>query len=213
MSSPSPHAVTELLQAWSNGDDQAFAELIPLVYAELHRIANRSLRQLRHGHTLQPTALINEAFLKLIGQERAQWVNRQQFFAVAAELMQRILLDYARRRSAAKRGGQAQRLALDDLSALPEHPSLEISEAKLLELLSVEQALQKLHELDPDKSRVVTLRYVIGLSLEETAEVLGLSLSTVTRHWRTARAFLKRELMDAPERTAPRISEEVTTND
>lgn len=187
------HEVTELLIAWGNGDRTAFDRLIPLVYAELRRIAERELNRENRPHTLQPTALVNEAFIKLIDRDQVQWSNRQQFFGVAAEMMQNILIDYARKHFAEKRGGRAQKIMLDDLLDSPDHP-FEISEAKLLELLTLEEALRKLRRRAPEKSDVFALRYILGFSLEETCEALGLSQSTVSRHQRIALAFLKREL-------------------
>lgn len=203
MNSPASHEVTELLLAWGKGDREALERLIPLIYAELHRIAKRELNREDRPHTLQPTALVNEAFLKLIKQERAQWQNRQQFFGVAAEMMQNILIDYARKHFAEKRGAHAQKIPLDDLLDLPGYPAaVEISEAKLAELLTLDNALRKLRRRDPEKSRVFALRYTLGFSLEETCEALGLSLSTVTRHQRIALAFLKHELTRTQNRAA-----------
>lgn len=178
--------MTELLHAWSGGDDQALEKLIPLVYAELHRIAERSLRRMNRGVTLQPTALINEAFIKLIGQDRSQWQNREQFFGVAANLMRRILLDYARKHCAVKRGSGGFKLPLDD--------SLEISGEKAAELIALDDALLSLEKIDPAKSRIVELRYFGGLTVEETAHALDISMTTVGRQWRAARAWLYREL-------------------
>ncbi len=186
MSSIPPQNVTELLHAWSGGDDQALEKLIPLVYAELHRIAERSLRRMNRGVTLQPTALINEAFIKLIGQDRSQWQNREQFFGVAANLMRRILLDYARKHCAVKRGSGGFKLPLDD--------SLEISGEKAAELIALDDALLSLEKIDPAKSRIVELRYFGGLTVEETAHALDISMTTVGRQWRAARAWLYREL-------------------
>lgn len=186
MSSIPPQNVTELLHAWSGGDDQALEKLIPLVYAELHRIAERSLRRMNRGVTLQPTALINEAFIKLIGQDRSQWQNREQFFGVAANLMRRILLDYARKRRAVKRGSGQVRFTLDD--------ALEISDEKAAELIALDDALLSLEKIDPAKSRIVELRYFGGLTVEETALALDISVTTVVRQWRAARLWLYREL-------------------
>jgi RNA polymerase sigma factor (TIGR02999 family) len=190
------------LLAWGNGDRTALDRLAPLVYTELRRIAERELNRENRPHTLQPTALVNEAFIKLIDRNKVQLSNRQQFFGVAAELMQRILIDYARKHFAAKRGGHAQQIPLDNLLDSPDHPVIEMSDAKLAELLALDESLQKLSRMDPEKSRVVALRYVLGFSLEETCEALGLSLSTVTRHWRMARAFLKHELIDSQNEAA-----------
>jgi RNA polymerase sigma factor (TIGR02999 family) len=202
VNAPNSHEVTELLLAWGNGDRTALDRLVPLVYTELHRIAERELNRENRLHTLQPTALVNEAFIKLIDRNRVQWRNRQQFFGVAAELMQHILIDYARKHFAAKRGGHAQQIPLDDMLDSPDHPTVEMSDAKLAELLALDDSLKKLSRMDPEKSRVVALRYIFGFSLEETCEALGLSLSTVTRHWRMARAFLKRELLESHDEVA-----------
>jgi len=202
VNSPTSHEVTELLLAWSNGDRTALERLLPLVYAELRRIAERELNRENRPHTLQPTALVNEAYLKLVDQNQAQWENRRQFFGVAAELMQRILIDYARKRFAAKRGGRSLKIPLDELPESPDQPVIELSEEKLAELLTLDAALRKLRRLDPEKSRIVALRYILGFSLEETCEALGLSLSTVTRQWRAARAFLKHEMTRASNGSA-----------
>lgn len=202
MDSPTSHEITELLLAWGNGDRSALERLIPLIYAELRRIAERELNREDRPHTLQPTALVNEAFLKLIKQDRAQWQNRQQFFGVAAETMQNILIDYARKHFAGKRGGRAQKITLDEMLGSPDHPVLEMSDAKMAELLTLADGLRKLRRRDPEKSRVFALRYTLGFSLEETCEALGLSLSTVTRHQRIALAFLKLELTRTQSGTA-----------
>ncbi|MGE0885789.1 MAG: sigma-70 family RNA polymerase sigma factor [Blastocatellales bacterium] len=198
MSHVDPRTVTHLLVSWNEGDRGAFDQLIPLVYAELHRIAERSLHQEQEGHTLQPTALVNEAFLKLCDQTRVEWQNRLHFFAVAAKLMRRILLDHARKHHAAKRGGYAKKIPLDSLLNLSEEQitrsGFEWSDEKTLELMALEDALQELEELDPEKCHVVELRYFFGLTVEETADALGVSVPTVVRQWRAARAFLYRSI-------------------
>jgi RNA polymerase sigma-70 factor (ECF subfamily) len=184
---PSNHEVTQLLRAWSEGDDQALAKLTPLVYRELHRIAHRYMRQERSNHTLQTTALINEAYVRLIDWKSARWQNRAQFFGVAATLMRRILVDFARSRKYAKRGGGARAtVSLDEAAA--------VSRDRAREILSLDEALQSLAVIDPRKSQIVELRFFGGLSLEETAEVLSVSSRTVLREWDLAKAWLNREL-------------------
>ncbi len=190
--------ITQLLLAWSDGDRQALDRLVPLVYTELHRIAARSLRRENEGHTLQPTALVNEAFLKLFDQSRIDWQNRLHFFGVAANLMRRILIDHARRHLADKRGGDVVKVPLESLFNVSEDTlatgRLDWSDDKLVELLSLDEALNKLERLDPDKCRVVECRYFFGLTVEETAAALNVSAATVVREWRGARAFLHRAL-------------------
>ena len=178
--------VTLLLKQVANGNQQAAARLIPVIYGELHRVAKRHLRQERRDHTLQPTALVHEAFLKLVAQRDANWQNRAHFFAVASQLMRRILVDYARRRLRSKRGGKQTKLPLDGV--------LVISQDRCDEVLAVDEALERLAALDPRQSRVVELRFFGGLSMEETAKVLGVSSKTVKRQWSTAKAWLYGEL-------------------
>jgi len=179
--------VTALLRAWSRGDAEAGERLLPIVYGELRRQAARLLRRERRDHTLQPTALVHETYLRLIEQRAADWKNRTQFFAVAATAMRRILVDHARRHGARKRGGSWDRISFDETRrAWPGPPDVEI--------LALEEALEELAVLDPAKVRMVELRFFAGLSLEETAAVLGVSESTVTRDWRLARAWLFRRL-------------------
>ena len=174
-----PGAVTVLLTRVRNGDQGALAELTPLVYRELRRLAGHFMRQERTGHTLQPTALVHEAYLCLVGQDRVDWQNRAQFMAVAAQIMRRILLQYARRRGAAKRaGGDGAHL----------HAAADIGRTE--EILAVDEVLARLACLDPQQARVVELRYFGGLSVEETAEVMGLSPRTVKRDWAMAKAWL-----------------------
>lgn len=177
--------VTGLLRAWSHGEPGAAEKLVPLVYDELRRQAARYLRRERRDHTLRPTALVHEAYLRLFGQDRAAWKNRAQFFGVAAQVMRRILVDHARHRGAAKRAGGWRRISLDDDLGAP---------ARDLDLVELEDALVELAALDPDKVRMVELRFFGGLSLDETAEVFGVSPSTITREWRMTRAWLYRRL-------------------
>ncbi|HEV3410083.1 MAG TPA: sigma-70 family RNA polymerase sigma factor [Chthoniobacterales bacterium] len=184
-----PADVTQLLGQWSGGDGEALDELMPLVYDELRRMAHRHMAGERGDHTLQTTALVNEAYLKLKGQREARWQNRAQFFAVAAHMMRHILVDYARRNARAKRGGGAQQVTLDD--------AMLVSNDKTEELLAVDEALQKLEQFDKRKSQVATMRFFAGLSVEETAEALAVSVETVTRDWRMARAWLRNELSAA----------------
>jgi RNA polymerase sigma factor (TIGR02999 family) len=185
LSSPSA-TITQLLVQWSRGEQQALDALTPLVYQELRRLARRHLRRERPDHTLESTALVHEAYLRLIDQNNIQWQNRNHFFALASELIRRILVDYARNRMAAKRGGQNIKLSLDEAIAAPEK--------KDLDLVALDDALQALAARDPRQSRIVELRYFGGLTLETTADVLGISLATVKRDWLLAKAFLKREL-------------------
>jgi len=178
--------MTQLLSAWGDGDKVALEQLMPLVYQELHRLASRHLASERVGHTLQPTALVNEAYLRLIDQKRFRWQTKAHFLAIAAHMMRRILVDYARARRYAKRGGGAPVVTLDEAAAL--------SVERASDLIAVDDVLTRLSELDPRKGRVVELRFFGGLSVEETAEVLQISPNTVLRDWRTAKAWLHREL-------------------
>ena len=182
-----PENITQLLVDWSHGDQKALDKLMPLVYNELRRLAGNYLRRERPGHTLQPTALVNEAYLKLIDQRKAKWQNRAQFFGVAAQLMRRILVDHARERQAAKRGGSdQQRLSITSAEKLVQQPEVD--------LLALHEALEELATLDPQQERIVELRFFGGLSIEETAEVLGIGHATVERDWKMARAWLRRKL-------------------
>jgi RNA polymerase sigma-70 factor (ECF subfamily) len=180
-----PGEVTRLLLAWREGDQGALDRLIPLVYGELHRMAERYLRRERPGHTLQPSAIVNEAYLRLLGRQGADWQNRAHFFAVAAQSMRRILVEHARHRDAKKRGGQGARYLLD---------TVVMTEPRSVDLIAVDDALVKLTELDSEQGRVVELRFFGGLTEEETAEVLSVSPTTVHRKWLLAKAFLHREL-------------------
>ena len=182
----SQESVTELLAAWSQGDGTALENLLPLVDRELRQIAHRHMRRERPGHTLQTTALLNEAYLRLVDQTRTRWQNRAHFFAVAAQIMRRILLNHARDRAAGKRGSGAKKLDLDDVAV--------ISDERAAELLALGEALDSLEKLDPRKSRIVELRYFGGLTVNEIAEVLKLHPDTITREWGRAKAFLRREL-------------------
>lgn len=184
-----PEEVTRLLSAWSEGDRAALDRLLPLVEHELRRLAHRHMRRERGDHTLQTTALVNEAYLRLIGQRQVRWQNRAHFFGIAAQFMRRILIDHARKHAYAKRGGGARKISLDQAPVL--------SDERAAELVALDDALRSLAELDQRKSRVVELRYFGGLSVEETAEVVGISPDTVAREWRRAKAFLRRELSAA----------------
>lgn len=178
--------VTELLTKWSNGDQTALEQIIPLVEKELHRLAHNYMRQEHVGHTLQTTALINEAYLRLIGQNRTRWQNRKHFYAIAARIMRRILLSYARDRNRLKRGGGTIQISLSEVEV--------ISDEKSVELIVLDDALNRLALVDERKSKVVEMRYFGGLSVEETAEVLGVSSVTVLRDWNLAKAWLAREM-------------------
>src|SRR5438045_8172097 len=188
----SPDSVTQLLVDWSEGNQTALDRLMPLVYAELHRLAKNYLRRERPGHTLQPTALVNEAYLKLIDQKSARWQNRAQFYGVAAQLMRRILVDHARQHQAAKRGGSdQQRLSITSAGQLG---AKQLANEPAVDLLALHEALNELAEIDPQQSRIVELKFFGGLSIEETAEVLGVGHATVERDWKMARAWLRRKL-------------------
>lgn len=183
----SPHSnITELLIDWSKGNSEALNELLPLVERELHRMAKIQMRKFRPGNTLQTTALINETYIRLVDQDRVHWQNRAHFFAIAAGMMRRILLNYIRDQGRVKRGGGAVQITLDD--------GVMITEAKSNEILALEEALCRLGEIDSRKAKVVELRYYGGLSVEETAEVLKVSGVTVMRDWNMAKAWLAREL-------------------
>ncbi len=180
--------VTLLLTQVANGNQDAAARLIPLVYEELHRLAERRLRLERPNHTLQPTALVHEAYLKLVAQRNANWQSRAHFFALASQLMRRILVDYARSRLRAKRGGKQVKLPLDE--------ALLFTEDRCDELLALDESLERLEKLDARQSRIVELRFFGGLTVEEAAEVLGISPKTVKREWSTAKAWLYGELKE-----------------
>ena len=179
-----PHEVTQLLAAWSDGDGAALNKLLPLVEGELHRLAHRYMSHERQDHTLQTTALVNEAYLKLIDQ-KGEWQNRAHFFGIAAQIMRRILIDHARKHLGPRRGG-GNKISLDEVAV--------ISNDRAAELVALDEALTTLANVDERKGRVVELRYFGGLSVEEAATVLGVSVDTITRDWRRAKAFLRREL-------------------
>lgn len=180
--------ITELLVAWSAGDREALDRLVDVAYPELHALARRAMRGERRDHTLQPTALVNELYLKLVDQDRADWRNRAQFFAVAARLIRRILVDHARRRARAKRGGGATRVTagIEDVAPVPARPEVDV--------LALEGALRGLRSLDPRQEQVVELRFFGGLTIREAASVLAVSPATVKRDWETAKAWLQREM-------------------
>ena len=183
---PAPPEVSQLLHAWSNGDQTARDKLMPLVYDELRQMARGYMERQRPGHLLQTTALIHEAYLRLVDQPAVQWQNRAHFFGVAAKAMRSILVDYARTKHAAKRGGALQQVSLDEAAT--------VSTERTAEVVALDDALQNLAALDPRKSQVVEMRYFGGLTVEETAEVLHVSPETVARDWRLARTWLLREL-------------------
>lgn len=182
----SPRNITELLIAWGDGDQNAPEKLIPLVEKELHRIAGRYMRRENPAHTLQTTALVNEAYIQLADQRETRWQNRAHFFGIAAGIMRRILLNYARDRRRDKRGGGAEKVSLSEVAIM--------SEERSEELLALDKALRKLESIDERKSSVVELRYFGGLSVEETAAFLKVSPVTVARDWKLARAWLRREM-------------------
>jgi RNA polymerase sigma factor (TIGR02999 family) len=182
-----PHEITLLLQAWSDGNHTGLDELLPLVYDELHRQAHRFLRRERQNHTLQTTALIHEAYLNLIKQNRVSWQNREHFFAISANMMRRVLVNYANARHRKKRGGSAENLALDDTILLA-------TQKTEVDLLALDEALTRLAKMDKQQEQIVELRYFSGLTIEETAEVLGVSPATIKRDWKMTKAWLHREL-------------------
>jgi RNA polymerase sigma factor (TIGR02999 family) len=185
---PSPGDVTSLLNSLADGDQGAAARLVPLIYKELQRLAARCLRRERRDHTLQATALVHEAYIKLTGQRSARWENRAQFFAVASQLMRRILVDYARRQERIKRGGRQHKVSLNEV--------LLLSQTRTDELLAVHESLSRLERLDPRQGRIVELRYFGGLTVDEAAHVLGISSKTVLREWNIAKAWLYGELKE-----------------
>lgn len=178
--------ITSLLAAWSEGKEEALNDLLPVVERELRRIAHNYMRRENPNHTLQTTALVNEAYLKLVNDRNAQWQNRAHFFALSALVMRRILINHARDRKADKRGNGADHVNIEDVHIL--------SPEKSAELLALDEALEKLAKVDPIKSRIVELRYFSGLTLEETAKVLGIAPITVSVHWRSAKAWLGKEI-------------------
>jgi RNA polymerase sigma factor (TIGR02999 family) len=191
MSAPSQKQITQMLVDWSNGDQAALEKLTPLVYDELHRLARRYMGRERPGHTLQTSALVNEAYIRLIDWKTIPWQNRAHFFAVSAQLMRRILVDFARSRNYAKRGGGVRNVSLDE--------AMVVTRGKSAELVELDDALSELSRLNERQSRVVELRFFGGLELEEVAEVLKVSVGTVRRDWSLARAWLYRELSKSAE--------------
>jgi RNA polymerase sigma factor (TIGR02999 family) len=185
----SPPGITRLLIDWKNGSPEALEQLMPMVETELRRIAANYMRREKPGHTLQTTALVNEAYLKLIDQREVRWQNRSHFFALASQLIRRILLDHARSQGRAKRGGTALHLDLEDVAV--------ISPAKSEELIALDEALARLAEFDVRKSKIVEMRFFGGLTVNEVAEVLGIAPVTVMLHWRLAKAWLAREIRGA----------------
>ena len=183
---PSPDEVTQLLLDWSKGNEAAFEILTPLVYEELHRLAHRHMRRERAGHTLQTSALVNEAYVRLIDQRNVDWQSRAQFFSIASRLMRRILVDHARAHNREKRGGGALQVSLDEAAF--------VSQERAAELIALDDALSSLAAIDERKTQVVELRFFGGLSVEETAEVLKVSAVTVMRDWSTAKAWLNRAI-------------------
>jgi RNA polymerase sigma factor (TIGR02999 family) len=181
--------VTQLLIDWGNGDRAALSQLMPLVYGELHKLADRYLRREHPNHTIQATALVHEAYLRLIDQHLVQWQNRAHFFGVAAQMMRRILVNYALAQQADKRGGNRYKVSLNENMAM-----MEIKRDKDMEVVALDDALNRLAEMDERKSRLIELRFFGGLTMEETAEVLGISLATAKRDWSMARAWLYREV-------------------
>lgn len=183
MAQDSTDDVTQLLIKLTDGNAQVLDDLLPLIYDELRVLANRYLRRERKEHTLQPTALVHEAYLKLVDQTQVRWQNRAHFFGVAAQIMRRILVDHARKHTADKRGGEFEKLPIEE-------EILVVSDEKSVELLALDEALENLAKIDPQKSKIVELRYFGGLSVEETAEVMGVSAVTIKRQWRMAKAWL-----------------------
>jgi RNA polymerase sigma factor (TIGR02999 family) len=181
-----PGEVTTLLSAWREGDQDAFEKLIPIVYADLRRIAARYMRSENEGHTLQTTALVHEAYLRLTGERERSWENRAHFFGVAAQIMRNLLVDHARRAMTSKRGGVGVAVQLDASSGL--------TEISPEDLLALNEALKRLSDVDPRAGRIVELRYFVGLTIEEIAEVIGASVRTVNREWKTAKTWLRAEL-------------------
>jgi RNA polymerase sigma factor, TIGR02999 family len=186
---PSSLEITGLLKDWNNGSTQALEKLIPLVESELRRIARNCMRRESPGHTLQTTALVNEAYLKLVDQREVRWQNRAHFFALASQIMRRILVDHARGRKRAKRGGEAVHIDLNEVAV--------ISPEKSEDLIALDEALTRLSVFDPNKGKIVEMRFFGGLSVDEVAEVLGIAPVTVALHWRLAKTWLRRELTSA----------------
>jgi len=186
MAPASPHGITQLLKAWGNGEQEALEQLIPLIYSELHRLAHRYMERERNAHTLQSTALVHEAYERLIDLKEVSWQNRAHFFGVSARLMRRVLVDYARSRRYSKRGGEWRQVPLNEAVA--------VFRDRRTDVVALDDALRTLAGIDPRKSRVVEMRFFGGLSIKETAEVLNVSPETVLRDWRLAKVWLLREL-------------------
>jgi len=186
----SNNQITELLVRWRGGDQQALDSLFPLVYSELRQIAHHYLQRERSDHTLQSTALVHEAYVRLVGHNVPQWQDRAHFFGVAARVMRQVLVEYARNHQAAKRGGGASKVTLEEGLQAPQPMNLDV--------IMLDDALKNLANLDPQQSRIVELRFFAGLSIEDTSEVLGISPATVSREWTTARAWLHREISRGP---------------
>lgn len=184
-----PNEISQLLDEWSHGNQAALDRLYPLVYDELRRMAHRYMSRERKGHTLQTTALINEAYLRLVEQKHVQWANRAHFFGISAQIMRRILIDHARRYEYSKRGGGTQKVSLEEVAV--------VAKERSRELLAVDEALTRLGEIDPRRSQVVELRFFGGLTNDEIAALLKISANTVTRDWNLARAWLYQELSRA----------------
>src|SRR5205814_5023984 len=180
------HEVTQLLIQWSNGDKAALDKLMPLIYEELRQLARHYMNRERAGHTLQTTALVNEAYLRLINRKQVHWQNRAHFFAIAAHLMRSILVDHARSHAYAKRGGDARKITIDE--------AMSVSQERAAEVVALDDVLKQLANFDHQQSRIVELRFFGGLTIDETAVVLGLSPATIKREWSTARAWLYHEL-------------------
>ena len=185
---PHPPEITDLLLAWGNGEPAAADKLLPAIYDELHRQAARAMRRENDRHTLQPTALVNEAYMRLVDQRRVEWKSRAHFFGIAAQVMRRVLVDHARARLAEKRGGDFKQVTLAGAAEAAAH------EAEDIDVLALHEALERLALLDPQQARITELRYFGGLNIEETAEAVGISPATVKRDWAVARAWLRREL-------------------
>ncbi len=205
MNDSPPRDVTAILLSWSEGDPDAPARLMPFVYDELRRLARGYLQRERADHTLQPTALVNEAYLRIVDQTRVSWQNRAQFFGLAAQLMRHILVDHARARAAQKRGGAERKLSLDEAWMAPEE--------RAMELVRLDEALRDLAEMDERKSRVVEMRFFGGLTTEETAAALGVSEKTVMRDWRIAKLWLHRELSETNEESDDGREDDERVND
>ena len=189
LTTAAPQEITRLLARWSDGDGSALERLLPMVHAELRRIARRQMQRERPGHTLQATALVNEAYLRLMGQGRVSWQDRSHFFAFCAQVMRHILIDHARAHARDKRGGAVVHVSLNEAAAVA-------AVQKGVDVIALDEALRALEMVDPQKSKIVELRYFAGLSIEETGEVLGISQTTVRREWRRAKAWLYRSIIE-----------------